>query len=91
MSKIDTMRARLAALEPVSLEIRDDSHQHQGHGGYRDDGSHYSMHIVSAQFAGKNAVARHRLVYAALGDMMREAIHAMNIHAQTPEEAATAH
>lgn len=88
MSKIDTMRARLAVLEPVQLEIRDDSHQHRGHGGYRDDGSHYSLRIVSSQFAGKNAVARHRLVYAALGDMMREDIHAMNIHAQTPAEAA---
>ena len=88
MNKIDAMRAKLAALEPQSLEICDDSHQHHGHAGFRDDGSHFSMRIVSSQFAGKNPIARHRLVYAALGDMMKEDIHAMNIAALTPAEAA---
>lgn len=87
-SKIDTMRHRLSALEPQSLDIRDDSHQHLGHGGFREDGSHFSMRIVSAQFEGKMPIARHRMVYAALGDMMKDDIHAMNIDAKTPAEAA---
>lgn len=87
MSKIANMRERLAALQPLSLEIIDDSHQHAGHGGFMADGSHYRMLIVSAQFDGKNQVARHRMVYAALGDMMKHDIHAMNIDARTPAEA----
>lgn len=86
MNKIDAIRQRLSVLKPVALEIFDDSHQHLGHGGYRNDGSHFRMHIVSAHFEGKNKVARHRLVYAALGDMMKEDIHAMNIDARTPAE-----
>ena len=90
MTKIDAMRARLAALEPQALEISDDSHQHHGHAGFMDDGSHFSMRIVSAQFEGKNQVARHRLVYAALGEMMKHDVHAMNIDARTPAEAAKA-
>ncbi len=88
MSKIDTMRERLAPLQPQSLEIIDDSHKHAGHGGFMADGSHYRMFIVSPQFDGKNMVARHRMVYAALGDMMKHDIHAMNIDARTPAEAA---
>jgi BolA protein len=88
MSKIDLMRTRLATLQPVSLIIHDDSHQHHGHAGFMADGSHFRMEIVSAQFAGKNTVARHRLVYAALGDMMKEAVHALAIEAKTPDEVA---
>ncbi len=87
MSKIEIMQSRLAVLEPQSLEIRDDSHQHLGHGGFREDGSHFSMRIVSAQFEGKLPIARHRMVYAALGEMMKDDIHAMNIDAKTPAEA----
>lgn len=88
MSKIDTMRERLATLQPEHLEIIDDSHKHLGHGGYMADGSHYRMLIVSQQFDGKNKVARHRMVYAALGDMMKDDIHAMNIDPKTPAEYA---
>ncbi len=87
MNKIDTMRAQLAPLEPQSLVIHDDSHQHLGHAGFMDDGSHFRMEIVSAQFEGKNTVTRHRMVYMALGDMMKHDIHAMNIDARTPAEA----
>ena len=79
------MRARLeAALAPVTLEITDDSAQHIGHAGARDGRGHYSVAIVSAAFEGKNAVARHRLVYAALGDMMQTDIHALAIRAEAP-------
>lgn len=90
MSKIDTIRARMSVLEPITLEVFDDSHQHNGHAGFMADGSHFRMQIVSAQFEGKNTVARHRMVYAALGELMKEAIHAMNIDAKTPAEARAA-
>ncbi|MDP2144051.1 MAG: BolA family protein [Gallionella sp.] len=86
MSRIEMMGALLAALEPVALEIADDSAKHAGHAGARDGGGHYRLHIVSAQFAGKNTVARHRMIYSALGEMMRHDIHALNITAKTPDE-----
>jgi BolA protein len=66
--------------------IIDDSHKHAGHEGARSGGGHYTMHIVSAQFAGKPTLARHRMIYSALGDMMKHDIHALNIKAYTPEE-----
>ncbi|HEX5363494.1 MAG TPA: BolA family protein [Gallionella sp.] len=86
MSRITAMRTRLAALEPVALEIIDDSHKHAGHAGARDGGGHYALKITSAQFVGKNTVARHRMIYSALGEMMRHEIHALNIQAKTPDE-----
>lgn len=85
MSRIELMRERLAALEPVELEIADDSHRHAGHAG-AGGGGHYTLRIVSAQFAGKGTVARHRMVYSALGEMMKRDIHALNIQAKTPDE-----
>ncbi len=74
------------ALAPVSLHIDDESAQHAGHAGARDGGGHYRVDIVSAAFAGKNTMARHRLIYAALGDLMPRAIHALSIRASAPEE-----
>jgi len=50
------------------------------------DGQHFQALIVSAAFAGKNRVQRHQLVYAALGDRMREEIHALSMRTLTPEE-----
>lgn len=79
------LRERLAVLQPVQLDIVDDSHRHAGHAGARE-GGHFQVHIVSAAFAGKNTVARHRLVYEAAGDLMRKGIHALAIHARTPDE-----
>ncbi len=84
--RIDTIQARLASLDPVSMEIIDDSHKHAGHAGARDGGGHFTLNIVSKKFAGKNAVARHRMVYSALGEMMHREIHALNIQANTPDE-----
>lgn len=81
------MRDRLAALHPVEIEIGDDSALHAGHAGARSGGGHYNLHIVSDAFEGKNTVARHRLIYAALGEMMKGEIHALAIRAQTAEEA----
>ena len=86
MSRMEIMRERLAALAPLSLDIIDESHLHAGHAGARDGGGHYVVHIVSAQFVGKNTVARHRMIYLALAEMMKRDIHALTIQAQTPEE-----
>ncbi len=89
MSVIETMRERLqAALQPESIEIGDDSALHAGHAGARSGGGHYRLEIVSAAFAGKNTVARHRMIYDALGEMMRGQIHALAIRARTADEAA---
>jgi len=80
------IRARLAQLEPVQIEIIDESHKHAGHAGARDGGGHYVLRIVSAQFAGNNTVARHRMIYSALGDLMKREIHALTIEASAPGE-----
>lgn len=80
------MHARLAVLNPTILEIVDESRKHAGHAGARDGGGHYVLHIVSAQFAGNNTVARHRMIYSALGELMKRKIHALTIQAHTPDE-----
>jgi BolA protein len=83
----DTIRNRLrAALAPDALEIEDESHRHAGHAGARDGRGHFRVRIVSAAFEGQSAIARHRAVYAALGDLMQTDIHALAIDARTPEE-----
>jgi len=82
------MRTRLAALEPVRLDLRDESAQHAGHAGARPSGgSHWQLTIVSEAFRGKSAVARHRMVYEALGDLMKRDIHALRIEASAPEQS----
>jgi BolA protein len=86
MTMIETIRERLAPLAPESLEVFDDSHEHAGHAGARDGGGHYQLMIVSREFAGKPAVARHRLVYQALSDLIPGRIHALAIRAYTPDE-----
>ena len=75
-----------AALSPVHLQVTNDSESHRGHAGYSDGESHFSVLIVSDDFSGKNRVARQRAVFAALGDMMKEDIHALAVKAQTPDE-----
>ena len=80
------MRARLAVLEPTVLEIIDESHKHSGHAGAREGGGHYVLKIVSAKFSGSNTVARHRMIYSALGELMKRDIHALTIQARTPDE-----
>lgn len=81
------MRERLAALQPTSLDLRDESGEHVGHAGSRPSGgSHWQLTIVSEAFRGKNAVARHRMVYEALGDLMKRDIHALKIEAFAPEQ-----
>jgi BolA family transcriptional regulator, general stress-responsive regulator len=83
----ETIRQRLATLEPVSLDLVDESSQHAGHSGWREGGgTHWRLAIVSPRFAGQSAVARHRMVYQAIGELMHNPIHALAISAQTPEE-----
>lgn len=86
MSRMEKMRELLAVLEPSHLEIMDESHLHAGHEGARSGGGHYTLDIVSTQFAGKATLARHRMIYSALGEMMKHDIHALNIKAYTPQE-----
>ena len=83
---IAQMRERLAVLAPQQLDIADDSAKHAGHAGAASGGGHYRMNIVSPRFAGLSTLARHRLVYDALGAMMKREIHALGIVARTPEE-----
>ena len=82
----DIERALRAAFEPEMLEVHDDSHKHVGHAGARE-GRHFSVVIVSGRFAGASRVARHRLVYDALRDLIPQGIHALAIDARTPGQA----
>ena len=85
--RVEQIRERLvAALAPSELSIEDESHRHAGHAGARDGRGHFRVRIVSAAFEGQSAIARHRAVYAALGDLMQTDIHALAIDARTPEE-----
>ena len=80
----DELAARLrAALAPERLEVQDDSHLHAGHAGARE-GRHFSVRIRSARFAGLSRVARHRLVYDALGPLASQGIHALALDARAP-------
>jgi BolA protein len=76
----------VAALAPSELAIEDESHRHAGHAGARDGRGHFRVHIVSAAFRGQLPLARHRAVYAALGELMQTDIHALAIDARAPEE-----
>lgn len=78
------IRERLAVLEPERLELVDQSAAHAGHAG-SSGGGHFSLLIVSKQFAGLGPVARHQAVYRALGDLMDSRVHALSIKAQAPD------
>jgi BolA protein len=81
------IRSRLAALEPLALELIDESAQHAGHAGAQPGGNtHWRLSIVSPRFSGQPTVARHRMVYQALGELMQDPIHALAITARAPEE-----
>jgi BolA protein len=81
------IRAALqAAFVPESIDVVDDSARHAGHAGARDGRGHFHVDIVSERFAGLSPLARHRAVYAALGDLMTTDIHALSIVARTPGE-----
>jgi BolA protein len=87
VSVAERIRERLATLEPLALDLVDESAQHAGHSGSRPGGgTHWRLAIVSPRFAGKPTVARHRMVYEALGELMKDPIHALAISARSPEE-----
>jgi BolA protein len=84
---VTKIHARLkAAFAPDVLEIVDDSHRHAGHAGAKDGRGHFSVKIVSAKFAGTKPLERHRMVYAALGNLMQTDIHALSVTALCPNE-----
>ena len=89
MTTPERIRQQLAGLAPVSIEIVDESARHAGHEGARGGGGHYRVEIVSNQFAGLPLQSRHRLVYNALGTLMRREIHALAIDARTPDEISS--
>jgi len=83
----EMLRRLNSALVPTRMELVDDSEAHRGHGGYNPAGeSHFSLAIESPAFAGKSRVERQRLVYAALGELMDERVHALSIKASAPAE-----
>ena len=83
----EMLRRLNSAISPARIKLVDDSEAHRGHGGYNPAGeSHFSLTIESPAFAGKSRVERQRLVYAALGDLMRERVHALSIKATAPGE-----
>ncbi len=86
VSAIELITQKLAVLEPQRIRIVDESTRHAGHEGARGGGGHYLLTIVSARFSGKSQLARHRLVYDALHEMMHKNIHALSVKAYTPEE-----
>lgn len=84
MARIEArLRQQLA---PDSLDIVDESAQHTGHAGARSGGGHFAATIVSKRFEGLNPLQRHRLVYEALGELMKTDIHALSVRALTPKE-----
>jgi BolA protein len=85
--RIDRMRARLSsALDPVVLEIRDDSALHIGHAGAQGGAGHYTVSITAGAFKGLGRLQRHRLVYEAIAEMMPKEVHALSIIAAAPDE-----
>jgi len=75
------------AFTPDGLEVKDESHLHEGHAGHRPGGeTHFRVHIVSPAFKGKTRIERHRMVNAALAAELAGSVHALAIHAQAPGE-----
>jgi BolA protein len=85
VSARDIEEALRAALAPQALAVQDDSHLHAGHAGARE-GRHFSVRIVSAHFNGLSRLARHRVVYDVLRDLIPRGIHALAIDARAPGE-----
>ncbi len=85
MNLVDEIKARLATLEPITLDIEDDSAAHAGHKG-NTGGGHFNLKITSSHFSEKSQIMRHRLIYQALGDLMPLQIHALSIIAISPND-----
>lgn len=85
MTLTETIHARLAGLQLISLNIKDDSALHAGHAG-NTGGGHFTVKIVSSQFSQKSQIIRHRLIYQALNDLIPQQIHALSILAISPDD-----
>ncbi|MCX7135847.1 MAG: BolA family transcriptional regulator [Proteobacteria bacterium] len=83
---LDRIEQKLEVLSPDSIELIDDSEKHAGHEGAKGGGGHFELIIVSPLFEGKSSQARHRMIHAALGEMLEREIHAISIKAYTPDE-----
>ena len=89
--RVDAIESRLrATFEPNELLVKDQSHLHAGHAGAKDGKGHFEVRIVSDRFTNQSRIARHRLIYDALSELMATDIHALKINAQTSEEQAQA-
>jgi BolA protein len=87
--RVERIRQKLESeLKPMKLEVEDESHKHVGHA--KVDGGHFRVFIVCPAFSGKPLIARHRMVYEALSEQMRDEIHALSIVARAPEEVPEA-
>ncbi len=86
MSTEALIRQRLVVLEPETYTLEDESAQHRGHAGAASGGGHFKLTIVSPKFRNLSTLARHRLVYETMGELMQREIHALSITAFTPEE-----
>ena len=86
MTTAEQIHQRLAKLSPENVVLEDESAQHAGHAGAASGGGHFRLTLVSPQFRNLSTLARHRLVYDAMGELMQREIHALSITALTPEE-----
>lgn len=86
MHLTDIIRSRMATLNPIDLEIQDDSAQHAGHKG-SNGGGHFTVKIVSSHFSQKSQIMRHRLIYQLLNDLIPQQIHAISILAISPDDS----
>jgi len=77
--RIIAIQKRLAVLEPSFINVIDDSAQHSGHAGAQSGAGHFTLEISSPLFSGKTLVARHRMIYDAIGNLMGPEIHALSI------------
>ena len=85
--RIKLIKTALESLKPTVLSLEDQSAHHAEHKGAQSGGGHFALTIVSEAFAGKTAVQRHQMIYQALGDLMKQDIHAISINAKTPDES----
>jgi|TARA_R100000306_G_scaffold45292_1_gene43300 BolA protein len=85
LSTQQKLEQALQQLDPIQMQITDDSHLHAGHAG-NTGGGHFTVFIVSDAFAGLSLIKRHRLVYDAAAELLPSAIHALSIQAKTPDE-----
>ena len=86
LTRVERIKSALQTLAPSLLELNDDSHAHRGHAGAATGLGHFSVVIHADGFTGLGAIARHRLVYQALGELMHTDIHALSIQARAPSE-----